>query len=69
MGGRLDMLRAITIPFMAPHIVFIAVRTHRRLAVLAPAFVMTGGSGARGQRFLLYSLYLFLQGVLAFHMG
>ena len=69
-AGRLDMLRAITIPFMAPHIVFIAVMGLIGASqFFAPAFVMTGGSGAPAGSTLFYSLYLFQQAFSYFHMG
>jgi len=69
-AGRMAMLRHITVPFMARHIVFVAVMgLIGATQFFAPAYVMTGGSGEPAGSTLFYSLYLFQQAFAYFHMG
>lgn len=69
-AGRLGMLRNITAPFMAQHIVFIAVMgLIGAMQFFAPAYVMTQGSGSPAGSTLFYSLYLFQKAFQYFEMG
>lgn len=69
-AGRGSMLFSITIPFMARHIVFVAVMGLIGASqFFAPAYVMTGGSGEPAGSTLFYSLYLFQQAFSYFQMG
>lgn len=69
-AGRFGMLRNITAPFMAQHIIFIAVMgLIGAMQFFAPVYVMTQGSGSPAGSTLFYSLYLFQKAFQYFEMG
>ncbi len=60
----------VTIPLLSPVIFFnLVLQIIRGLQAFAPAFIVSNGSGGPVNSTLFYSLYLYQEGFVNFHMG
>lgn len=60
----------VTIPLLSPVIFFnLVLQIIRGFQAFAPAFIISGGSGGPVNSTLFYSLYLYQEGFVNFHMG
>ncbi len=66
----LRQFRSITIPLLTPIIFFnLTLQLIKSFQAFAPAFIISDGSGGPADSTLFYSLYLYQEGFVNFHMG
>lgn len=69
-AGPLSRFWHITVPMLSPVILFNAILVLiRAFQSFTPAYIISGGTGAPSNSTLLYSLYLYQQGFVNYHMG
>ena len=69
-AGRLRQFRHVTVPLLSPVIFFnLVLETIHGFQGFTGAFIISNGRGGPADSTLLYTLYLYKQGVTFFHMG
>ncbi|HVX46019.1 MAG TPA: sugar ABC transporter permease [Mycobacteriales bacterium] len=69
-AGRTRRFLNVTIPLLSPVIFFnLVLQIIRGFQAFAPAFIISNGSGGPVNSTLFYSLYLYQEGFVNFHMG
>lgn len=69
-ASRWQQFRLITVPLLSPIIFFnLTMQLIRSFQAFAPAFIISNGSGGPANSTLFYSLYLYQEGFVNFHMG
>lgn len=67
---RWRQFRGITLPLLSPIIFFnLTMQLIRSFQAFAPAFIVSDGNGGPVHSTLFYSLYLYQEGFVNFHMG
>lgn len=69
-ANRRQQFLRVTIPLLSPVIFFnLVLQVIRGFQAFAPAFIISNGSGGPVNSTLFYSLYLYQEGFVNFHMG
>ena len=69
-AGAWQRFRRISIPLLSPVIFFnLVLQIIRGFQAFAPAFIVSNGTGGPVNSTLFYSLYLYQEGFVDFHMG
>lgn len=69
-AGKIRQFFSITLPLLTPMVFFNMVMTFiNAFQSFAPAYVISGGTGAPANATLFYSLYLYIKGFTHFQMG
>jgi multiple sugar transport system permease protein len=69
-AGAWQRFRRVTLPLLSPVIFFnLVLQVIRGFQAFAPAFIVSSGTGGPLNSTMFYSLYLYREGFMNFHMG